>query len=137
MSLKPWQIGLLVFSAVLLVSRLSGGVGAAPPFAADKLCVLVIEQSESHGSYTADQLNVIQSTDAKSVKAAVESRGGEFQVIDADTSDNLADAPPWVPLAMAVKRDSLPWIVAAGPKSGFSAPLTTEADALERLKGVR
>jgi len=138
MKLTPWQIAVLVFAVILLAMRIGGGtVGSPPPFTTDKLAVAVIEESSHRGQYTRDQLDVIQATDAKSVKVAVETRGGQFQVIDPDTADNLAKSAPWITSAMAAKRDSLPWLIGATPRSGFSVPLTTEADALKRVEGLR
>lgn len=113
------------------------GIGNLPPFKTDKLAVLVVEESAAHREYTSDQLNVIAATDAKSVRETVRARGGEFQVIDLDTQDNLQNAPAWVVAAMAAKREKPPWVVAATPSSGFSIPLTTEADLLAKIGGLR
>lgn len=130
-----WTVLILLALAMALGG--GGTIGASPPFKTDKLAVLVVEESAAHASYTSDQLNIIQSTDPTSVKVAVESRGGQFQVIDLDTADNLQNAPKWVADALAVKRDSVPWIVGATPRSGFSVPLAAEADVKARVEGLR
>lgn len=113
-------------------------IGEKPPFKTDKLSVLIVEESAAHGTYTPDQLNIIQSTDPKSVKVAVESKGGRFHVIDKDIApDKLLLAPPWVPSAFeAAKGKAHPWAVGATPTRGFSAPATTEADMLNRVGGL-
>jgi hypothetical protein len=113
------------------------GVGEPPPFKVDQLSVLLVEQSSDRGRYTADQMNALQSTDARSIKATVEARGGAFHVLDMDSGSALVNAAPWVVSAFAVPRQGTPWIVAATPSSGFSAPLTTEADAMSRIGGLK
>jgi hypothetical protein len=128
----------LMFVGAGLLLLIGGGViGSPPPFVTDKLAVLVIEESADRGNYTQDQRNVITATDPKSVRATVEAKGGEFQVID-DTipADKLLLAPTWVQAAFKVQRASKPWIVGATPSRGFSAPVTTEADALAKVGGM-
>ncbi len=112
-------------------------VTAKPPFITDKLSVLVVEESSARGTYNADQLNVIQSTDAKSVKVAVESKGGRFFVLDKDDANALTNAAAWVKAAFpAVSANPPPWIAGATPKTGFSTPLVTESDAQKRVGGL-
>src|SRR6185503_1032010 len=126
----------LILCTVLIFSDIKGcSIGAAPPFKTDKLSVLVVEESAAHGTYTPDQLNVIQATDANSVKIKVESKGGRFHVIDKDvTPDKLTLAPPWVaPAFEAAKGKPPPWAVGATPSRGFSAPVTTESDLLSKV----
>lgn len=140
---RPSLLPLFILAAVallLLGDRLGGlvpGIGSPPPFKADKLSVLLVEESSHRGQYTATQLDALQSTDARSLKATVEARGGRFHVLDMDSGSALVNAAPWVVEAFAVPRHGTPWIVAATPSSGFSAPLTTEADALAKVGGLK
>lgn len=140
MNSRWFQLGL----ALVAIWLIAGGwlpalpvIGEPPPFKTDKLSVLLVEESSHRGQYTASQLDALQSTDARSLKAAVEGQGGRFHVLDMDSGSALVNAAPWVVDAFAVPRQSTPWIAAATPTSGFSAPLTTEADALLRLGGLR
>jgi hypothetical protein len=142
--MKPKKIdfvGLLLIGAAVWVALSGGGltwpvIGGSPPFATTVPAVLIVEESSDHGKYTPDQLTVLQSTDAKSVKAQL--GPGQFHVIDDDVAaDKLALAPAWVQEAFKVKRDSVPWIVGANARTGFSVPLTTEADALTRVGGLK
>ena len=140
MNYRPLIIAVMLAALVLLVSK--GGVpvigGDPAPFKTDKPCVMVVEETAERGKLTNDQLNVLMSTDAKSVKATVESAGGEFQIIDDDTpADKLPLYAPWVQEAFKVKRDSVPWILGANRSTGFSVPLITEADALKRTEGLK
>jgi hypothetical protein len=133
-----WMLAALVIVLLLQGSgSMQGCTTSSPPFKTDKLSVLVVEESSQRGQYTSDQLNVMQATDAKAVATTVRAAGGDFQTIDIDTANALANAAPWVKEAMNVKRESHPWIVAATPRSGFSVPLTTEADALTRIGGLK
>ena len=112
-------------------------IGSPPPFKTDKLSVLVIEESSAHGSYTPDQLNIIQSTDAKSLKAVIEGKGGRFAVLDKDNANALTNAAPWVKEAFpVVSQKPPPWIAGATQRRGFSVPMTTEADAHSRVGGL-
>jgi hypothetical protein len=129
---------LLIVGGLLLVWR-GGGlpvIGGVAPFKTDVPAVLIVEESSAHGTYTSDQLNVLQSTDATSVKAQL--GPGQFHVIDKDVpADKLTLAPVWVQEAFKVKRDSVPWVVGANARTGFSVPLTTEADLLNRVGGLK
>ena len=135
--------GLLLLLAALLI--ISGGevtpvdtvVVNPPPFVADKLCVLIIEETSARGSYTAGQRAVILGTAPGSVSDTVKKGGGEIRIIDKDQSDFANDAP-WVAAAFKVPHPDLPWIVAAGPKSGFSQKLPATADeALKLIQSVK
>lgn len=127
----------LVLLALALVLSGGGSIGSPPPFATDKLAVLVIEETADRGKYTLDQRNVITATDANSIKAKVESKGGEFQLIDESIpADKLLLAPNWVQAAFKVTRAGKPWIVGATPSRGFSMPVTTEAEVLAKVEGL-
>jgi len=128
---------LMVFGIGLLL--LGGGSPLSPsaPFKTDKLSVLVVEESSERGKYTSDQLNIIQSTDPKSVKVAVESKGGRFFVLDKDNASALEKADDWVKEAFPkVSANPPPWIAGANTKSGFSIPMATEAEVLKKVGGL-
>lgn len=130
-------LSVLVLLALALVLSGAGSIASPPPFITDKLAVLVIEETTERGTYTVDQRHVITATDANSVRAKVEAKGGEFQSIDQSIpADKLALAPAWVQAAFKVQRTGRPWIVGATPKRGFSMPLTTEAEVLARVEGL-
>lgn len=134
-------LGVVLICVAVWIAVSGGGgaiIGAAPPFKTSVPAILIVEESAEHGKYTADQLNVISATDAGSVKAIIESAGGQFQVIDKDVPANaLAMSAPWVQEAFKVKRDSSPWVVGASSSTGFSVPLTNEADILTLAKGLK
>ena len=130
--------GLILFADLSVLPDWIPVVVADAPFKTDKPSVLVVEESADHGKLTLDQRAVMDSTHPESVKATVEGKGGHFQVIDKDMpADKLAIAPAWVQEAFKVPRQSLPWIVGADARSGFSAPLTTEADAMAKAGGLK
>jgi len=120
--------------AWLLLSGGSIGGGTAP-FKTDVLSVLVIEESTPGENANAPAW--INSTKAGGIRDYVENtRKGKFRLIDQHNPTDLA-SQEWKD-AMAVKRDSVPWIVAAGPKSGFSKALpATAAETLKLLEGVK
>ncbi len=116
---------------------LSGGglIGTPPPFKTDTLAVLVVEESTP-----GDQSNVpvwVNSTKAGSVRDYVNNtRKGRFELLDQHNPTDLAKQE-WKD-AMSVKRDSVPWMVAAGPSTGVSQALpATEAETLKILEGVK
>ena len=121
-NLTTTQKLLILLAAWLL---LSGGVGGSPaPFKADKLSVLMIEDSSAAGraKLTSNQENILRGQEDGSVRKFVADHGGELQVLD---PANKVDADsPWVALAMAaVNGKQPPWIVAASPRGGFSLPI--------------
>jgi hypothetical protein len=112
-----WNALFFALAACLITSgvRIQGcslpawTIGSPPPFATDKLSVLVIEESKDHGKYSAD-----------------------------DTADDLQNAHEWVKAAMQAKRGSeLPWALGATPRRGFSIPLKTEAELLAKVEGLK
>jgi hypothetical protein len=99
-------------------------VSDPPPFKADKLSVLVVEETTARNTYTAGQREVMLST--AGVREYVKAKDGEFFVLDKDTT--LDKAAPWVQEAMkAAQPNQLPWIVAATPSAGFTKQLPKEA----------
>jgi len=103
-----------------------------PPIHVSVPTVLLVEETANRSTYTQDQLNAITATDGGSVKAAVEAIGGQFQAVDVETKVGL----PWVLDGLKVPRQGLPWVIGADSASGFSVPLTTEADLKQRAAGL-
>jgi len=146
--MNPKRIGgLLILGAALLLatSGLKGCPVTPPvvdpivtvPFKTDKLAVLIIEETAERGRLKQGHLAAIMSTAPGSVIATVTARGGEYRILDKDQT-NFANDRPWVKDAFAVPHPELPWIVAAGPKSGFSQKLPdTVAETLKLLEGVK
>lgn len=126
---------ILLFAAY---QQFGGGIiGGSAPFPAEKLSVLIVEETSQRGSLTADQRAAITATAPGSLIATVKERGGEYRVLDKDQAD-FVQQPPWVALAFAVERKSLPWIVTAGPKRGVSEPLpATTAEILKAVEAAK
>lgn len=133
--------GLLLLIAVLLLIAPSGPVVPPTPpvvvnpapFVADKLCVMVIEETRDRAKTPA----WVRATAAGSVQDVVTKGGGTYLKLDADQTD-FSNMPPWVAAAFKVPHPELPWIVGAGPKSGFSQKLpATAAEALKLIEGVK
>lgn len=141
-----WKVAALALGLALLVVLVGQrgcavpqwlswfSVGSSAPFAADKLTVLVVEESNPSQDLTAPPW--VNSTNSGSVRSYVLERGGDFRLIDQHNPTDIAGTK-WQE-AMAVKRDSVPWIVAAGPRTGFSKPLpSTAAETLSLLREVK
>jgi len=101
------------------------------PFAADVLTVLVTRNAGDTGSVP----NWAQGNTVATVEGWTKEHKGEFRILDA-TSDPKELAAKWK-AALAVPKTNDLWIVAAGPKSGFSMPLTDKAAVFKALEGVR
>lgn len=138
-----WRVVIAILLIVISV-RFSGcspswptswsWVSITAPFATDKLAVMVVEESDPNQDATAPTW--VNSTRADSVRAYVEKRGGAFRLIDQHNPSDLADKE-WQD-ALAVKRDSIPWIVAAGKQTGISQPLpATAKETIALLEGVK
>jgi hypothetical protein len=125
----------LAVAAMLLAG--GGSIGAsAPPFKADKLCVLVIEESANRDKLSSGQLDAIAAVGPGSVRGFIETNGGEYQVLDKDDGDKLTYSPQWVKESFALERRGEPWIHAANPRTGFSVPLLSAGDALSKLESM-
>lgn len=105
----------------------------AAPFKTDKLAVLIVEETKNRAALPV----WVDSTLPESLRGVVKTRGGDFKLLDADQKD-FANQPPWVAEAFKVPHPELPWIVAAGPQTGFSRKLPATADeTLKLLEGVK
>jgi len=109
---------------ILLILQFSGG-GSSAPFPADKLSVLVVESSEAQGKLPAAQGSALDST---LWRAYVEKQGGQWRVLD-DQAD-ITKELEWVKAAMAVKRDSLPWLAVSDGKSGSTGALPQDLESI-------
>lgn len=115
-------------------------VSEPPPFKADKLCVLVVHESDDANSYTPGQREaMIAQSGSGSIRGYVDGKGGEFFLWDKDQQPTK-DSPSWVVEALkAAQPNMLPWIVAATPSSGFTKQLPATAEetitALRKVGG--
>jgi len=128
--------GWLFFGAPIGIPAI---VSEPPPFKADKLCVLVVEESVERNSYTPGQREAMLAVDgAGSIRGYVNGKGGEYLLWDKDQQPTK-DTQPWVAEALKVRGDKLPWIVAATPSAGFTKQLPATAEetitALRKVGG--
>lgn len=121
---------LLLFVLYLMFQ---GGGGSSPPFKADRLSVLVIEESADRGQLSSGQLDAILAVGPGSVRGYIEGHGGEYRVLDKDSEDDLKFSPQWVKDAFTLPRQGEPWMHAATPKTGFSMPLANADEVLSKL----
>lgn len=131
-----------VVAAYILAAWLLFGDGVAlpfvdpPPFPAERLCVLIVEETDSRESYTAGQREAMTSLEGPgSIRGYVKSKQGEFLLWDKDQQPS-EHSPKWVAEALKViNRGKLPWIVAATPRSGLTRELP--ADAVETVTALK
>ena len=136
MSKFSWvDVAFLVVIFLLLFGDAPPSPVVAPPFAADKLCVLVVEESADRASYTAAQLDVLLGTAPGTVRDYVAKAGGNFRLLDDDSDISLA--PQWVKDAAARQRTSLPWIEVSDGKRGFEGPVADAASVLAKMPGTK
>lgn len=99
------------------------------PFPANKLCVLIVEETSDRRNLTTAQLNAI--TSAK-VHRYIKEQGGDFALVDPDSP--LEGEEEWVTAAMKVKRGKLPWIVISNGKTGASEAVVDLDTLLKIIK---
>jgi hypothetical protein len=140
-SLAAFLGGILLIGAALLGGGSVPGpaprpdaVVVAPPFKTDVLSVLIVEQTEEASRLPRSQAAILQNSTA--LRQWIRTAKADFRQLDADETGEFLDSK-WKS-AMAVPRQSVPWIVIANPKSGFSGPLPKTIDEtlalLERFK---
>lgn len=112
-------------------------ISEPPPFTTDKpIAVLVVEETDDRGTYTAGQREAIISLDGPgSIRGYVKAKGGEFLLWDKDQQPT-ANSPKWVADALKVRGDKLPSIVAATPKTGFG-PRELPKEAAETIAALK
>lgn len=89
------------------------------PFPADGLHVLVVYESSKMNSLTPDQRAIIQGADVRAALKAAAPERHRFYDPDAD----LTYAAPVWKAAMAVPRESVPWVAISNGRTGYSGPL--------------
>ena len=137
--LRLLLIGLLAFCSVGCVPDRTPGKSV--PKKLGKVRVLIVEESGDRvGLPSAQRLILHSGVVADWCKAhcsAGQDDHPEFRVLDKDSDMSLM-ADHWKS-AMAVKRDSVPWIVIlpeSGTKPLFSGPLPKDVDATIKLLGT-
>ncbi len=132
---------LLLLSGWLMFGGNVGGcnfpiVNDPPPFKADKLCVLVVEETVDRNTYSPGQREAMLAPDgAGSIRAYVNSKNGEYMLWDKDQQPTQHTLP-WVAEALKVRGDKLPSIVAATPSSGLG-PMELPKDATETIYALK
>lgn len=130
--MKPQTLGLWIVLLALFVLAQGGGIGGpVAPTTDPKLRVLITEESDAdyRAKLTSGQRLAMDATDAASLKAYVESKGGEFRVLDKD-DDATYLADPWKAIfAIAPKDDGkLPWVQICKPPTYYEGPLPASVD---------
>jgi hypothetical protein len=93
------------------------------PFPADGLHVLVVYESSDMNRLTGEQRAIIQGAD---VRAALDAAApGRYRIYDKDA--DLQFVPQVWKDAMAVPRQSVPWVALSNGKTGYSGPLDMTA----------
>jgi hypothetical protein len=101
----------------------------AAPFPADGLHVLIVYETAKVGDLTAEQRAIILGTDVRgALDAAAPKR---YRIYDQDA--DLQFVPQVWKDAMAVPRQSLPWLAISNGKTGFSGPLTMTAAEFRKM----
>lgn len=102
-----------------------------PPFPADSLHVLIVYESADVNQLTDDQRAIIMGAD---VRGALDSAAPDrYRIYDQDADLTYVDQV-WKD-AMAVPRESLPWLVISDGETGYSGPLDMTAAEFRELIG--
>ena len=131
----------LLIVGVIILLLMSGGslpFVDPPPFPAEKLCVLVVEETSDREAYTAGQREAMIAVDGPgSIRGYVKSKQGEYLLWDKDQQPT-EHSPKWAAEALkAAQPNQLPWIVAATPRSGLTKQLPKEAaETITALKKI-
>jgi len=126
---KGRKVALIWIWVAVLLSMQGGGVlGPAPPFPADKLSVLIVEETGDRKDLSPGQLDIIASNGAGSVVDWIGQHGGQRRTLDKDDGTEMEEA--WVKAAMSAPRQSVPWVVASNGRTGFSEPLPKDRATL-------
>ena len=132
-----WYV--LALEVLIGVRHFGGAALSPPPFACNGLHVLIVEESSLRKDLPAGQYEIIMSKAPTGViewmnihNAKATSGVPEWRNLDQDDKTDLDDK--WVQDAMAVPRESVPWVVASNGRTGFSIPLPkTPAELIAKL----
>ena len=124
--MKPNKILLAILLLVILFGNRLGST--APPFATDSLKVLIVEEANDRDNLPREQVTALASQNWRTL---VKTKGGEWRLLDPDA--DVTEAEPWIQEAMAVKRDSTPWLLIANGNRGTSEAFPANLDALVEL----
>lgn len=89
--------------------------------------VLIIEETADRGRLSTEQLTALFTVSSWAGK-----RGFKWRVWDQQIDNQETDDPFWA-AALALPRESLPWIVLADDDAGYSGPLPEDMDTIEDL----
>lgn len=94
------------------------------PFPADKLSVMILEETSERRNLPLSQLILLQSTTFRTELAAI---GAEWRIWDDDV-DARNESSKWQAALSAWPGEKLPWLLVSNGRSGFSGslPLTEE-----------
>lgn len=118
-------IGLALFAMAGWIQFGGSSLVSSAPFPTDKLSVLIVEETEDRDDLPTSQVSAIESA---VWRGYVLEKGGNVRVLEPEAK--LSNEDPWVAPALAVKRDSVPWLVISDGKRGYSGPLPENLDGL-------
>lgn len=106
----------------------------AAPFPADKLSVMIIEETDQRRSLPTSQLLMLQST---TFRAQLNALGAEWRIWDDDV-DAKHESAKWQAALAAWPGEELPWLLVSNGKSGYSGALPlTEQETLSLVERFR
>lgn len=119
---------LIIAGFLFLLLLLPDGVSLAP-FPADRLTVLIVEETDPRSPAVAAAIN---SADWQEL---VQSRGGQWRALDDDLDpDSLKE--PWKSAMKLAQEKSVPWVFVSNGVSGFDSALPTgDGELARKLKG--
>ncbi len=137
---KRFYWALVAISAYFLLSGSKGCdliVTNPSPISEQGFRVLVVENTDERDKLPLAQLDIITSTDDKSVKKYVESRGGQY--LPLDENQTMERMPPvWKDQIWKRPRPSVPWFQAYDPPRWYEGPLPKDRDeAISILSKVK
>lgn len=107
-------------------------IGGSAPFPADKLMMLVVEETELEQTLTPGQRNSFHSTKADSVLNVLGT--GNWRILDKDSVPDR-EAEPWKTAFKVANKAKLPALVISNGRSGYNGPCPETEDQIKALVG--